>query len=89
MKIKPLDAQTLFEAVKRYEMAAAEQEDDIIKLEKELAAVNQEISDEKSKLSGPPVNADLNLRATFGILNSASLDHEIEIKLTYGVYYLF
>lgn len=82
LKIKPIDTQTLLDAVKSYETAAAEQEDDVMRLEKELAKINDEISGGKATRQ---VNSDLNLKAVIGISNSTSVDQEIEIKLIYGV----
>lgn len=83
LNIEPLNAQTLLEAVKKYETAAAEQEEDIIRLDRELAKINKEIQEEKERFSGPPVISELNLQAAISIF--APSDHEIKIRLIYGV----
>jgi len=85
LKIEPLDSTKLSEALKSYDRAARELDDSIAKSEKELTETNKKISDEKERL-GPAVDANLNLKASIGIVADSDFEDEIKIALIYGVY---
>ncbi|KAF8799601.1 hypothetical protein BYT27DRAFT_7201277 [Phlegmacium glaucopus] len=82
LKIEPLDATALREAVKSYETAAKELDDVTANLEKELAEINTRISDEKENM--PTVDANLNLKASIGLFAESDCKDE-KISLIYAV----
>jgi len=87
LKIEHLNASNLREVVNNYDTAAEELDERITELENVLAETNEAISAEKTRLSGPIGNANLNLKVSIGVF--ADFEGEIKIALIYGVYFSY
>lgn len=78
-----LDVSKLQSAVDVYDTSAAQLDEKVTELEKEIKEIDEAMDEERKKLAGPSENSKLNLKASIGIF--ADSEGEIKIALIYGV----
>ncbi|KAF5369113.1 hypothetical protein D9615_010435 [Tricholomella constricta] len=84
MHVQHIDTTQLGKVVKEYDATAEELDNRMLELEGQLAGMDKEVEEEKSKLAGPKRNDKLNIRAVIGVF--ADVEGEVEIALIYAVH---
>ncbi|KAF5315032.1 hypothetical protein D9619_007476 [Psilocybe cf. subviscida] len=79
-----LDVSKLQGAVDAYDASAAQLDEKVTELEKEIKEIDEAMNEERKSLAGPSENSKLNLKASIGIF--ADSEGEIKIALIYAVY---
>lgn len=82
LNVQHVDAAQLAKLMESYDSTGEVLDDKASKLQKELNAIDTKIQEERSKLSGPESNTQLQMQATIGVFAEAA--GEIEIVLIYG-----
>lgn len=77
-----LDVSKLQGAVDAYDASAAQLDEKVTELEKEIKDIDEAMTEERKKLAGPSENTKLSLKASIGIF--ADSEGEIQIALIYG-----
>ncbi|TDL13136.1 hypothetical protein BD410DRAFT_833371, partial [Rickenella mellea] len=83
LNVERIDVSQIGSAVDKYDTEATKLDDKLLDLEKQLQEADQEIQDERKKLTGPGRNVQLGLQASIGVF--AELEGEVEIALIYAV----
>ncbi|KAF5374158.1 hypothetical protein D9615_008861 [Tricholomella constricta] len=84
MHIQHIDMSQIGKVLTEYDATAEKLDKRMLYLEKELAAVEKEIGDERKNLSAKAHNEQLNIRTVIGIF--AEIEGEVEIALIYALY---
>jgi predicted nucleic acid-binding Zn-ribbon protein len=77
-----LDVSKLQSAVDAYDASAAQLDEKVTELGKEIKEIDEAMNEERQKLAGPSENSKLSLKASIGIF--ADSEGEIKIALIYG-----